>query len=82
MPHFIIVLIPYINLLDLFLSNMEPLTLMPCLPGVSGSLNPFMPNALFYLYTSDRSIFYIRGVWLVFINAIFLKKFLYLMQTV
>ena len=27
--------------------------------------NPFMPSGLFYLYSLDRSIFYIRGVWLV-----------------
>ena len=28
---------------------------------------PFMPNGLFYINSLDRSIFYIRGVWLVFI---------------
>ena len=30
-------------------------------------INPFMPNRLFYLNSLDRSISYIRGVWLVFI---------------
>ena len=35
------------------------------------SLNPFMPNGLFYLYSSDSSIPYIRSVWLVFISIMF-----------
>ena len=29
-------------------------------------LNPFMPSGLFYLKSLDRSISYVRGVWLVF----------------
>ena len=29
-------------------------------------INPFMPNGLFYLNSLDRSISYIRGLWLVF----------------
>ena len=28
-------------------------------------INPFMPNGLFYLHPSDRSVFKIRGVWLL-----------------
>ena len=28
------------------------------------SFNPFMPNALFYLISLNRCIFYIRSVWL------------------
>ena len=30
-------------------------------------INPFTPNELFYLNSLDRSISYLRGVWLVFI---------------
>ena len=34
---------------------------------IIGHLNPFMPSWLFYLTSLDRSILYVRGVWLVFI---------------
>ena len=30
------------------------------------TFNSFMPNELFYNHSLDRSISYIRGVWLVF----------------
>ena len=30
-------------------------------------VNPFMPSGFFYFKSLDRFIFYIRGVWLVFI---------------
>ena len=46
------------------------------------STNPFMPSRLFYLTSLDRSISYIRDVWLVFIITIFAEKIMYLMQTV
>ena len=32
-----------------------------------------MPSALFYLYSLDKSISYIRGVWLAFIIIIFVE---------
>ena len=35
------------------------------------NINPFMPNGLFYLHTSDRSISSIRDVWLILIITIF-----------
>ena len=41
--------------------------------------NPFMPSGLFYLDSLDRSISYIRGIWLVFIIVMFCKKILKLM---
>ena len=37
-------------------------------------LNPFMPSGPLYLKSLDRSVSYIRGVWLVFIITMFLKK--------
>ena len=40
-------------------------------PKYSDTLNPFMPSGLFYLKSLDRSISYIRGVWLVFIITVF-----------
>ena len=33
--------------------------------------NPFMPSGHFYLKSLDKSISYIRGVWLVFITIMF-----------
>ena len=48
---------------------------------INTSTNPFMPSGLFYLTSLDRSISYIRDVWLVFIITIFAEKIMYLMQT-
>ena len=45
------------------------------LPSVWSPLNLFMPSGLFCLKTLDRSISYIRGVWLVFINTMFFRNF-------
>ena len=36
--------------------------------------NPFMLNGLFYLNSLGRSIFHIRGVWLVFIIIMFCRN--------
>ena len=36
--------------------------------------NPFMPNGFFYHNSLDTSIFYIRGVWVVFIIIMFCRK--------
>ena len=38
-------------------------------------VNSFMPCGLFYLNSLDRSITYIRGVWLVFIIITFCRNF-------
>ena len=38
-------------------------------------LYPFKPSVLFYLNSLDRSISYIRGVWLVFIIIMCCGKF-------
>ena len=38
------------------------------------TLNPFMPNWFFYLNSLDRSISYIRGLWLVFIIIMFCRN--------
>ena len=42
---------------------------------VIGHLNPFTPSGLFYLNSLDRSISYIRSVWLVFIITIIIIMF-------
>ena len=36
-------------------------------------LNPFMPSGILYLNPLDRSISYIKGIWLVFIIIIFVE---------
>ena len=36
---------------------------------------PFKPSGLFYLNSLDRSISFIRGVWLNFIIVMFCKNF-------
>ena len=36
-------------------------------------LNPFMPNGLLYLHSSDRSISNIRSVWLVLLLPCFIE---------
>ena len=41
-----------------------------------------MPDGFFYLNSLDRSISYIRGVWLVFYHYHVLQKCLYLMRSV
>ena len=33
-------------------------------------VNPFMPSRFFYLKSLDKSISYIRGIWLVFISEL------------
>ena len=40
------------------------------------TLNPFMPSGLFYHNSLDRSISYIRDVWLVFTAIVFCRNFL------
>ena len=42
----------------------------------AGNINiiPFKPSGVFYLNSLDRSISYIRGVWLVFISTMFFKE--------
>ena len=45
-------------------------------------VDPFMPSGPSYLNSLDWSISNRRNVWLVFISAMFLQKFLHLMQTV
>ena len=37
-------------------------------------VNPIMPNGIFYLHSSDKPIFNIRGVWLVFIATKFYRN--------
>ena len=37
-------------------------------------LNPFIPSGFFYFNSLDRFIFYIRGVWLVFIIFMFCRN--------
>ena len=39
-------------------------------------INPFMLSELFYLKSLDKSISYLRGVWLVFIIIMFCRNFL------
>ena len=36
-------------------------------------INPFMQSGLFYLHSSDQSIYSIRGVWLIFIITMFIE---------
>ena len=38
-------------------------------------VNPFMPSRFFYLKSLDKSISYIRGIWLVFIIIMFCRNF-------
>ena len=37
-------------------------------------VNSLMPNGFFYRHSSDRSIFIMRGVWLVFIITMFYRN--------
>ena len=43
-------------------------------PIIVSPFNPLVPKRLFYLQSLDRSIFNIRGVWLVFINTLFSRN--------
>ena len=43
-------------------------------PKIIMNINPFMPNELFYLHSSDLFISNIRGVWLIFINTVFYRN--------
>ena len=45
------------------------------------SFNPFKPSGLFYLNSLDRSVFSIKGVWLVLLLSCFVE-ISELMQTV
>ena len=38
-------------------------------------VNPYRPSGLFYHNSLDKSISYISGVWLVFINIMFCRNF-------
>ena len=44
-------------------------------PLVLKSYNPCMPSGLFYLNSLDRSVSYIRGVWLVFLLPCFIEMY-------
>ena len=37
------------------------------------AVNPFMPKGIFYLHSSDRSIFNIRGIWAVLLISYFIE---------
>ena len=43
--------------------------------GGNSSINPFIPSGLFYVGSFDRSISYIKSVWLVSIITISCRKF-------
>ena len=40
---------------------------------INDSLNPFTPSGLFYLKSLDKSISYIRGVWLFLSSPCFIE---------